>query len=306
MERSMTGLDDLYLYAKVVEHGGFALAARAMGMPKSTLGRRISQLEDRLGVRLLQRSTRHFKTTDIGQIYYHHCAAVTAEAEAAQEVIERMQAEPRGTLRISCPVALLHCFVSEAVSRFLVNHPQVRIHLTANNRRVDVIEEGFDVALRVRYPPLENSDLVMKVLVASYQVLVASPALIERLEPQTTPHDIGRLGSMDLFRDTAKHFWHLQGPSGEEVAIQHEPRFVTDDMIALAQAAIDGVGVVQLPEYVVRAHIDSGALQGVMTDWTPRRGVIHAVFPSRRGLVPAVRAFIDFLAAELSRYSPPP
>jgi DNA-binding transcriptional LysR family regulator len=300
----MPGLDDLYLFAKVVEHGGFAVAARALGMPKSTLGRRISQLEERLGVRLVHRSTRHFKTTDIGQIYYSHCAAVSAEAEAAQEAIERIHAAPRGTIRISCPVALLHCFVAQAVARFLVAYPQVNVQLTANNRRVDIIEEGFDVALRVRYPPLEDSELVMKVLAASDQALVASPALIEKTGPLTSPHDIARMGSIDLFRDNAKHVWHLKHANGKEVAVVHEPRFATDDMIVLAQAAIDSVGVVQLPQYVVQRHLEEGALKVVMPEWTPHSGIIHAVFPSRRGLVPAVRAFIDFLAIEFAHYAP--
>jgi DNA-binding transcriptional LysR family regulator len=296
----MKDLDDLYLFAKVVEHGGFSLAARAMSMPKSTISRRIALLEERLGVRLLQRTTRHFRTTEIGQMYYRHCAAVTAEAEAAQEAIERMHAEPRGMLRINCPVAFLHGFVATIVSRFMIAYPGVQIQLTSNNRRVDVIEEGFDIALRVRYPPLENSDLVMKTLGVSHQILVASPALLERNGPLGAPLDIARLGSMDLFRDANRHSWHLANGKGEEITIPHEPRFVTDDMNVLAQAAVDGVGVVQLPDFTVRDLIARGELAPALPGWTPRSGIIHAVFPSRRGLVPVVRRFIDFLAEELA------
>lgn len=296
----MQHLDDLYLFAKVIDHGGFSHAARALGIPKSTISRRITLLEERLGVRLLQRTTRQFKATEIGQLYYRHCTAVAAEAEAAQEVIERMQAEPRGMLRINCPVAFLHGFVATIVSRFLIAYPGVQIQLASNNRRVEVIEEGFDIALRVRYPPIQDSDLVMKTLGTSHQMLVASPQLIERLGLLASPLDAARLGSMDLFRDAGKHSWRLANAQGEEITIPHEPRFVTDDMNVLVQAAMDGVGVVQLPDFTVRDFIAKGALRLVLPGWTPRSGVIHAVFPSRRGQVPVVRRFIDFLAEELA------
>lgn len=296
----MQDLNDLYFFSKVVEHEGFAAAGRVLGIPKSTLSRRVSLLEERLGARLLQRSTRRFAVTEIGQDYYRHCLAMVAEAEAAQEAIERVQAEPQGLIRVSCPVMLSLASVAPLVSRFLVAYPRVQVHYEVTNRRVDVIEEGFDVALRVRMPPLESSDLVMKVLGESTLVLVGSPALLDRLERPQSPADLRRFQSLGFSLAPSQHAWHLTGPEGKVEVVPHHPRLRTDEMASLRRAALDGVGIVQLPDYVVAEDIASGKLELLLPAWPSPRAVIHAVFPSRRGLVPAIRRFIDFLAVEMS------
>jgi len=155
----MQDLNDLYYFARVVEHGGFAPAGRALGVPKSTLSRRIALLEERLKSRLLQRSTRHFGMTEVGEVYYRHCVAMIAEAEAAQEAIDNTSAEPRGMIRVTCPISLMFSSVAPIISRYLAAHPQVRVQLSATNRRVDVIEEGVDVALRVRFRGVRHVDV---------------------------------------------------------------------------------------------------------------------------------------------------
>jgi len=170
----MQDLNDLFYFVQVVEHHGFAAAGRALGIPKSKLSRRVAMLEERLGVRLVQRSTRRFSVTELGQNYYRHCKAMLVEAEAAQELIDLTHAEPQGIVRVACPVALLHFQIGAMLARFMASHPRVQVQLDATNRRVDVIQEGYDLALRVRFPPLEDSDLVMKVLGDSPQCLVAS------------------------------------------------------------------------------------------------------------------------------------
>jgi len=144
----MQDLNDLYYYVQVVDHGGFAPAGRALGIPKSKLSRRIALLEERLGVRLIQRSTRRFAVTEIGQTYYGHCKAMLVEAEAADDAIAVMHAEPRGIVRLACPVALLDARVAGMVAGFMVAHPRVEVHLEETNRRVDVVGEGVDIALR--------------------------------------------------------------------------------------------------------------------------------------------------------------
>ena len=189
----MHDLNDLYFFAQVVEHNGFAAAARVLGMPRSRLSRRIGLLEDRLGVRLLQRSTRRFTVTEIGLEYYRHCVAMLVEAEAAQDTIERARAEPRGIVRLSCPSSVLYFQVGEMVARFMATCPNVQVHLEAVNRPVDVIGEGFDIAIRVRFPPLEESDLVMKVLAESTQRLLASPAIMKDLSRPLVPADLSKL-----------------------------------------------------------------------------------------------------------------
>jgi DNA-binding transcriptional LysR family regulator len=305
----MQDLNDLFFFAQVVENGGFAVAGRAIGVPKSKLSRRIALLEERLGVRLIQRSTRRFAVTEVGQVYYRHCLAMVAEAEAAQEAIERTQAEPQGTIRISCPVLLAQNSLAPIVSRFLAEHPRVRIHLEATNRRVDVIEEGFDLALRVRQPPLENSDLIIRVFSHHKTALVASPRFLDRYGRPPGPSDLDSFDSLDMTRPSGEHVWLLTGPDGTVHKAPHRPRLVTDDLATLRQAALDGIGIVQLPTLLIGADIAQGSLEPILPNWTLPSGLFHAVFPSRRGLVPAVRLFIDTLAhsfsAGFSRDEPP-
>ncbi|WP_315530474.1 LysR family transcriptional regulator [Delftia acidovorans] len=291
----MKDLNDLYYYVQVVDHGGFAPAGRALGMPKSKLSRRIAQLEGRLGTRLIQRSTRRFAVTEIGQTYYGHCKAMLVEADAADEAIALTHAEPRGIVRMTCPVALLDARIADMLAAFMAAYPRVEIHLEETNRRVDVVGEGIDVAIRVRPPPLEDSDLVMRMLAERGQCLVACPQLLTGGIPQV-PADLAGLPSMDLGLPQHEHVWHLIGPDGTQAAIRHRPRLVTRGMLALRAAALAGVGVVQLPSMMVREQIARGELVHVIPGWAPRREIIHAVFASRRGLLPAVRALLDFLA----------
>src|SRR5688572_4211043 len=223
----MQDLNELYYFVAVVEHGGFASAGRALGMPKSQLSRRIALLEDRLRVRLIQRPTRHFSVTEIGQTFYAHCKAMLVEAEAAEEAIEVTRSEPRGIVRMTCPVALLDASVGDMLAAFLVEHPRVEVHLEATNRRVDVVSEAIDVALRVRPPPLQDSDLVMRVLAERSQCMVASPTLVEQHGMPQGPADLSRFPSLDLGAPQNEHVWNLFGPKGAHATIHHRPRYIT-------------------------------------------------------------------------------
>ena len=296
----MQDLNDLYYFAQVVQHGGFAAAARALAVPRSKLSRRIALLEQRLGVRLIQRTTRRFAITEIGRDYHAHCLAVLVEAEAAQEVIERSRSAPRGLVRLSCPLGLLHAQVGDMLARFLVVNPSVRLALDATNRRVDVLGEGLDLALRVRFPPLEDSDLVMRVFGDSPQRLVASPRLLEGRQGALVPPDLAELPSLDWGAPQEAHQWCLEGPDGATALVDHEPRLLTSDLSALRLAALRGVGIAQLPCLVVGDDLRTGRLVDAVPGWAPRTGIVHAVFPSRRGLLPSVRALVDFLAAEFA------
>lgn len=292
----MQDLNDLYYFAKVVEHGGFAPAGRALGQPKSKLSRRIALLEERLGVRLIQRSTRRFSVTDVGQTYYAHVQAMLIEAEAANEAIELTRSQPRGTVRLSCPTMLLDFRVGPMLADFMAGCPEVQIQLEATNRRVDVIAEGFDLAVRVRPPPLEDSELVLKVLGERRMGLVASPGLLARQGVPLGPVDLQDLPSVALGVPQADHTWHLHGPGGAQADVRLQPRLVTRGMLALREAACAGVGVAQLPLMIVQQAIDEGRLRQVLPDWAPPMEIIHLVYPSRRGQLPSVRALIDHLA----------
>ena len=299
----MQDLNDLYYFVQVVEHQGFAPAGRALNSPKSKLSRRIALLEERLGVRLIQRSSRRFAVTEIGQAYYQQCQAMLVEANAAQEIVDRVSSEPQGTVRMSCPTALLDYQLGDVLARFMAAHPRIQVLLDSTNRRVDVIGEGFDIAIRVRFPPLEDSGLVMRVLGGSTQRLVCSPGLLQAngLASSATPlvpADLSKLPSLDEGPPHREHSWNLNGPRDVKAVVHHTPRLVSDDRLALRLAALQGVGVVQLPTMMVRHDLAQGLLVDVLPQWRPRAGIVHAVFPSRRGLLPAVRELIDFLASE--------
>jgi DNA-binding transcriptional LysR family regulator len=291
-------LNDLYFYAQVVEHGGFASASRKLGIPKSKLSRRIALLEERLGVRLIQRSTRRFSVTELGQAYYARCKAMLVEADAAQDVINATHSEPCGIVRLSCPIALLHAHVAGMLTAFAVQYPQVTIQLVAVNRPVDVIAEGFDLALRVRPLPLQDSDLSMRLLAHAEQYLVASPTLVQRYGTPQTPQALLQWPSLGHGLPQQEQVWSLQNNFGETINLDHTPRFLSSDMVTLQHAAIAGVGVTQLPAMFVQEQLASGALIHLLPDWVLPTQAIHAVFPSRRGLLASVRCLIDFLANE--------
>ncbi|MDE2578237.1 MAG: LysR family transcriptional regulator [Hyphomicrobiales bacterium] len=306
----MQDLNNLFYFAKVVEHGGYAAAARALGMPRSRLSRRIIALEDRLGARLLQRSTRKLATTEIGQEYYRHCLAMLVEAEAAQEAIDRSRSSPQGLIRVSCPPALVCFAVGPIIARYMAANPRVTIELDSTSRRVDVIGEGLDVAIRVRFPPFEESDLVRRALGASEQRIVGAPALLaqmtraDRAAP-LSPSDLSRLPSLGLGPAQRGRAWTLNGPDGATVRVPYEPRLITDDMTQLLYAARQGVGAAQLPLIVAAQALAQGALVDLAPGWTPPAGEVQAVFPTRRGLLPSVRSFIDFLAQEYAGVEEP-
>ena len=302
----MRDLNDLYFFVQIVDHGGFAPAGRALGIPKSRLSRRMQMLEERLGARLIQRSTRRFSVTEAGREFYDHCVAMLVEADAAEEVIARSRAEPMGKVRFSCPTALLYFQVADMVARYMALHPKVEVELESTNRRVDVIREGLDFAIRVRFPPLEETDLVMRKLGPSPQRLLATPALLKGFARPLVPADLATLPSVDLGPPHREHVWSLEGPDGATAEVRHAPRLVTDDMVALCFAATRGIGVVQLPTMMAGAHLADGRLVDVLPDWAPRSGIVHAVFPSRRGLLPSIRGLIDFLAEEFGKLEQKP
>ena len=297
----MQDLNDLRFFVVVVEQGGFAAAARKLNMPRSRLSRRIGLLEESLGVRLIQRTTRHFAVTDIGQEYYRHCVAMLVEAEAAQEVIDRMRSEPQGVVRVSCPSSMIYFQIGDLIARFMKENPKVDVLLESTNRRVDVLREGFDLAIRVRFPPLDDSDLVIRKLAESPQRLVASPSVIADINRPLVPADLAELQSMAWDPQRADHEWCLEKADGATARVHHKPRLITEDMVALRMAALHGVGVCQLPTMVIREDLREGRLVDVLPEWAPRTGILHAAFPSRRGLLPSVRSLLDFLGAEYTK-----
>ena len=295
----MESLDDFYYFAKVVEHGGYAAAGRALGIPKSRLSRHVSELEKRLNVRLVNRSTRRFVVTDIGQEVHRHATAMLGEAEAAVAVVEFARAEPRGLVRLSCPVSLAQHPLAALLPEFFARYPSIRLLIHASNRRVDVLNEGFDLALRVRTRPSGEDGLVMRSFGQLRELLVASRDYLDRAGRPHRPEELSAHSTLGFAPESDTQTWELTGPQAQSVRVQVVPRLVCHDFVVMRAAALAGTGIALLPESLVRMDLDAGRLEPVLHDWTLPQGVLHVVFQGRRGLLPAVRATLDYLAERL-------
>jgi len=296
----MNDLNDLYYFAAVVDHGGFAAAERALGIPKSRLSRRISALESELGVRLLQRSTRRFAVTDVGMSVYRHAQSMLAEAQAAREAVDRLSAEPRGVVRVGVPVGLAQQQMPQLLPEFLARYPQVRVQLHVGNRRVDVINEGIDVAIRVRNKLDDDGSLVMRSFGLIQELLVASPKYLDGMGRPQSPEDLDAHVTLSMGEDEARQYWELQR-DGETRKIALKPRVAGFDFPMLMALAKQGIGITMLPETTCADAVRAGELEVVLPEWRLPQGTAHAVFASRRGLLPAVRVFIDYLAEKMPK-----
>jgi len=295
----MQPLEGFYYFSQVADHGGFARAARALSIPKSRLSRHVAALEAKLNVRLVNRSTRRFVVTEVGQEVYRHARAMLAEADAAMEAVEFARAAPRGLLKVSCPVALAQSYLARIVPEFLRQYAAIRLQLHVSNRRVDVLNEGFDVALRVRARPTGEDGLILRSFGETDELLVASPAYLAGTQQITEPAQLSAHPTLDYAGELDRSRWELVGPQGAVVQAEHAPRIVCADFLVLHAAVLAGLGIARLPESVVREALQQGELIRVLPQWNTPQGILHIVFPSRRGMLPAVRAFIDFLAARL-------
>jgi len=299
----MRDLNDLGLYASVVANGGFSAASRALNTPKSRLSRRVAALEEQLGVRLVERTTRRFKVTEIGQDVYRHARAALCEAEAINEVVSRLKAEPQGLVRISCPLGADRVLGS-VMPGFLERHPKLRVHVFVSDRRVDLIEEGVDVAIRVRDKLDTDADLQVKILGRTVAELVASAAYVTANGAPQTPQDLPNFAILAHTDRPGLNRWAFLNAAGERVEVSCEPRMSVNSWAMIRRAAIGGLGIALLPEYLSREGLESGELVRILPDWAAPQGILHLVFTSRRGLLPGVRAVIDFVAEAMNPRSP--
>jgi DNA-binding transcriptional LysR family regulator len=296
----MQDLNDMLYFAEVVDKGGFAAAGRALGLPKSKLSRRVAELEARLGVRLLQRTTRKLSLTEAGELYHRHCVAMREDAEAAEEAVAQVQSEPRGTIRVVCPVTLAQSTIGQIVPPFLARYPHVRLEMEVSNRVVDLVQDGVDVALRVRPSVDDSGSMVVKHLGTTHALLVGSPAQVARQGPVASVEDLGKLSTLAMSAADGRASWKLIGPKGREYEFVHRPAYTANDMLTLKIATLQGAGICLLPDYMCDEELADGRLALVLAGWAPPPSVVHAVFPSRRGMAPAVRRFLDFLGEHVS------
>lgn len=295
----MHDLNDLRYFYEVVERGGFSAAARSLNIPKSRLSRHIAQLEERLAVRLLQRTTRRLRLTAAGERYFAYCREITATARAAEEAMHQLRAEPAGEVVLSCPVAIAQQELALLLPEFLETWPKVSVHLIVTNRPVDLIREGVDLALRVRTTLDTDAEMVIRRLGIGMGHMVASPRYIQG---RGSPEHPDQLAGHDIlcFSDTGgEQRWRLVNDKGERLDIMVRPRLCCNDFPVLLEAAARGRGIALLPTVATHDALRRGDLAQVLPNWTTIPGIMHCIYPSRRGMMPAVRALLEFLTQRL-------
>ena len=295
----LNDLDDFYCFAQVVEHGGFSAAERATDIPKSKLSRRVYNLEERLGVRLIQRSSRHFAVTDIGMNIYRHAQVMLSAAQAAHDLVDHLSTEPRGTIKVSLPVSIAQNEMAKILPDFLKKYPEIKVQMMITNRRVDIINEGFDLALRVRTSLDDDPNLVIRQFEKIEQHLFASQGYLNEFGDLKTPEQLSEHKILSMAEEHTEQFLILQNEQQQQKKIRINPTVMGSDLNMLAQLAASGCGITLLPDNVVQQYIERGELVRVLSDWKTAHGIFHLVYPSRRGLLPAVRVFIDYLVEHL-------
>ncbi|MGK3996775.1 LysR substrate-binding domain-containing protein [Sorangium sp. So ce1024] len=292
--------NDLALFVHIAEHGGLSAAGRALGAPKTTLSRRLQLLEERLGVRLVQRTSRKFILTAVGEEVLEHARAMRVAAESVESVARHRVAEPSGMLRITCSVGMSKQLVAPLLPRFMARYPKVEVFLHATNRFVDLVEERFDLALRGHTGPLPDTGLVQRLLSPAPWVLMAAPRYLDARGVPATPGELRAHAGLLLGGLSSRAVWTLHSRDATE-EIPFVPRLRTDDPVTLLGAVMAGLGIVAMPEYTCRDERARGELRRVLPEWHVGDHRVTMLVPSRRGQLPAVRALADFLAVEVPR-----
>ncbi|NUX57790.1 LysR substrate-binding domain-containing protein [Paraburkholderia youngii] len=294
----MIDLDDLYYFSVVVEKRGFSAAADAIGIPKGTLSKRLQALERALGLRLANRTTRKFSLTEAGVDFHAHCLRVMNEVRNAEQAAQARLTEPVGRVRITCAAGIVRMALDQVLPPFLVMHPKIDIDLLTSSRYVDIVEEGYDIALRSHTEPLQSSSLIARPVAQTRVVLVASATLFAN-GPPTEPHELNGVSGMQLARRDTGSTWLLHGSNGRTATVSYHPRIRCNDAPLAKFAAQAGLGVVALPAPMCKAELADGRLVRVLPDWHIPRGTLSIVFSSQRGMTQAMRVTVDYLAEAL-------
>lgn len=284
---------DMVLFATVVREGGFTRAAHQLGVTKQSVSERIAKLEARLGVRLLERTTRHLRVTDAGATYNERCASIAAQIDEANGEVLQRQAEPMGVLRVSAPALYGRRFLAPVIAETLLRHPKLRLDVVLADRRVDLVTEGFDLAIRIGAH--DDSSLAARKLGEGHVYLVASPRLVGRRRPSTPE----ALRALPAIGTRASETWQVAG-----VKTKVTPRLVVNDLEVACEAAIAGVGVALLPSLVCKEAVLDGRLEVLLGEEPTIPRPVYAVFPSREYVAPKVRVFLDALARLVAPMAP--
>ena len=299
----MNSFDDYYYFYLVVKHGGFSAASEAENISKSKLSRRIIDLENKFNVSLIQRTTRHFKVTELGQEFYEECCKVITQVECAENVLLKQKSEPQGLVKISCPPLMMHFQIRKILNQFLKTYPKVEISLELTSRRVDILHDDIDLAIRTNFEPNEDSNLIVRDVIKTDHCLVASPEL---LQGRSIKHfsDLKDYPSISLGTQKANYIWHFCNTrTGETMDVPYQPRIKSNDFAGVYYAVADGLGIADLPFLTVESDIRKGKLIHLMPEWKSNIGTLQLVYVSRKGQRLVVERLIETLIEHLRSLS---
>jgi DNA-binding transcriptional LysR family regulator len=289
----MDRLNSMAIFVEVVNQEGFTAAAEKIGLSRGQVSKSVMQLEEHLGTRLLNRTTRRVSLTEVGRIYYERCVAILSDIEEIEGIASEQTDKPHGTLSLSAPTSFGILHLNAAIPQYIEQHPQVRISLSLSDRFIDVVSEGFDLVIRIA--ALEDSSLIARKIAPCKRVFCASPAYLEQNGIPQVPQDLAIRPCLVYSNDLRPDTWVLDGPNGTE-SIKVNGPVCADNGDVLKAAAVAGLGVALLPTFIVGSELRAGRLQQVLADYCPPEISIYAVFPSRRYLSAKVRTFVDFLS----------
>ncbi len=288
----MDKLTNLRAFIKVVQHGSFAAAGRDLRLSRSAVSKYVIDLERELGAQLLVRTTRSASPTENGQAYYERCTAILAELEEADLAVGRLQAEPRGILRVNAPMSFGTLHLGPAVADFMETYPDLHIQLILSDQQTDPVQEGFDVTLRIA--DLPSSSLIARRIAPALRIVCAAPAYLERRGTPTHPGELRHHDCLTYGHLATGNQWKLTGPDGDHwIAIAWT--LCTNNAEVLRDAAVKGRGIALLPTFIAGADLQQGLLRSILTDYKPPEISIYAIYPQTRHLSVKVRRFIDFL-----------
>jgi DNA-binding transcriptional LysR family regulator len=294
----MDSLTDIVVFVRVVDDGSFTRAAERLKLSRSVVSKYVTRLEGRLGARLLNRTTRRLSLTEAGRIFYERSRRGLQDIEEAEAEVSRLQEKPRGVLRINSPMSFGILHIAPALPEFLAQHPEVSVEMNLDDRVVDVIEEGFDVSIRITEMP--DSSLIARRLAACRHVIVAAPAYLEKHGTPRTPEDLRDHNIISFSYQASANDWHFISPDNKQVSVPVSGSMQANNSLALREALLRGVGITRTPTFVVGKDVQDGHLLPILGNYRTLEVSIYLVYPQRRHLSPKVRAFVDFMADRIS------
>lgn len=295
-------LEGIEVFVKVVDEQSFSGAARVLEVSKSYVSKQISRLEDRLGARLLHRTTRKLTLTDVGRAFYERAARIVADVEEAEIAVTHLQSAPRGQLKMAIPMTFGFRYLAPLISEFMAEHPDLQVDLQLGDRKVDIVDEGFDLAVRIG--SLADSSLIARKLATLEFITAASPEYLEAHGRPQHPSDLAHHQCLVYTSADQPSAWSFRSAEGEDVDVRVDGPMRANNGEALVAGALAGLGVTRMPDWMAADSLRAGRLVPILCDWSYQRGGIYAVYPHNRHLSPKVRLMVDFLGERFSGRMP--